>query len=108
MRAGTGLLGTASLLLAASTVGCGASADREGGDLEIGKSRNALSTILENNTEFANATGRSSSFSTAGSVDLTGSFFQNLGTNGRTCNTCHLASDGWTVSAASAQRLFEE
>jgi mono/diheme cytochrome c family protein len=40
-------------------------------------------------------------------VDLTGAFFQNLGTNGRTCETCHLASDGWTVSARSARAQFE-
>ena len=36
--------------------------------------------------------------SRTGSIDLTGSFFQSLGTNGRTCETCHLAGDGWTVS----------
>ena len=29
-------------------------------------------------------------------------FFQNLGTNGRTCFTCHQPQTGWTVSAASA------
>src|ERR1700757_1838385 len=29
-------------------------------------------------------------------------FFQNLGTNGRTCFTCHQPQNGWTISAASA------
>jgi cytochrome c peroxidase len=34
-------------------------------------------------------------------------FFQNLGTNGRTCFTCHQPQTGWTVSAASVQTRFE-
>jgi cytochrome c peroxidase len=35
-------------------------------------------------------------------------FFQNLGTNGRTCFTCHQPQTGWTVSAASVQARFKE
>lgn len=97
-----------SLLFAATTVGCGASATGPGDDLEVGSVQSEMSTTLENNKKFDNPTGESSSFSTAGSVDLTGSFFQKLGTNNRTCQTCHLQSDGWTVSARSAQRLFDE
>jgi cytochrome c peroxidase len=34
-------------------------------------------------------------------------FFQNLGTNGRTCFTCHQAQNGWTVSAASVRKRFD-
>ena len=33
-------------------------------------------------------------------------FFQNLGTNGRTCFTCHQPQTGWTISAASVQARF--
>ena len=33
-------------------------------------------------------------------------FFRNLGTNGRTCFTCHQPQNGWTVSAASVQARF--
>jgi len=35
-------------------------------------------------------------------------FFQNLGTNGRTCFTCHQPQDGWTLSAQHAQDRFAE
>jgi hypothetical protein len=35
-------------------------------------------------------------------------FFQNLGTNQRTCNTCHKPEDGWTVSAASVASRFAQ
>lgn len=34
-------------------------------------------------------------------------FFQNLGTNGRTCFTCHQPQNGWTVSAASVRERFD-
>jgi cytochrome c peroxidase len=33
-------------------------------------------------------------------------FFQNLGTNGRTCFTCHEPQDGWGLSALDAQQRF--
>jgi cytochrome c peroxidase len=33
-------------------------------------------------------------------------FFANLGTNGRTCFSCHQPQNGWTVSAASVQARF--
>jgi cytochrome c peroxidase len=33
-------------------------------------------------------------------------FFQDLGTNGRTCFTCHQPQTGWTVSAHSVQARF--
>ena len=33
-------------------------------------------------------------------------FFQNLGTNGRTCFTCHQTQTGWSVSAQSVQDRF--
>jgi cytochrome c peroxidase len=108
MRRRTGLiLGSANLLLATAVVGCGAGSEGASDGPTMGTSSSDLSTTLENNTPFDNPTGQSSSFSTAGSVDLTGAFFQNLGTNGRTCNTCHLASDGWTVAARSAQQIFD-
>ncbi len=33
-------------------------------------------------------------------------FFQDLGTNGRTCFSCHQPQDGWTVSAADVAARF--
>lgn len=44
-----------------------------------------------------------------GATDTAGNpFFQDLGTNGRTCVTCHQPQNGWTVSAASVQARFYE
>jgi hypothetical protein len=33
-------------------------------------------------------------------------FFQDLGTNGRTCFSCHQGDQGWSVSAANVQQRF--
>lgn len=65
-------------------------------------------TSLPNLYPFTDPTGAVETYTTdpSGQVDLTGPFFQQLGTNGRTCNTCHQASDGWTVSAAHVQARF--
>jgi len=53
--------------------------------------------------------GRIATFQPGGAT-ATGNnaFFQNLGTNGRTCFTCHQPQNGWTISAAGAQARFEE
>jgi cytochrome c peroxidase len=62
---------------------------------------------LENMQRFPNPSGYAATFSTTGKVDLTGPFFQSLGTNGRSCGTCHQASDGWTVTPAHLQQRFD-
>ncbi|HEV7219332.1 MAG TPA: hypothetical protein VGN39_10685, partial [Terriglobales bacterium] len=58
---------------------------------------------LPNLFPFFNATGLSATYSSTGSVDLSGPFFQSLGMNGRTCGTCHAPSDGFGLSAADAR-----
>jgi len=50
--------------------------------------------------------GTLSTYSTAGGVDQSNAFFQNLGTNGRTCGTCHVARDAWTVIPPDIQSRF--
>lgn len=39
-------------------------------------------------------------------ISLTGAFFQSLGSNGRSCASCHLPTEGWSVSAAEIQLRF--
>jgi len=53
------------------------------------------------------ASGLFTTFSTAGRVDLTNPFFQPLGTNGRTCQTCHQPKFGWTITPDAVQDVFE-
>lgn len=58
---------------------------------------------LPNLFPFLDFTGLSGTYSNTGSVDLSGPFFQSLGTNGRTCGTCHAPSDAFALSAVDAQ-----
>jgi len=51
-------------------------------------------------------TGTLSTYSTAGGIDRTNPFFQNLGTNGRTCGSCHVSSDAWTVTPNDIEARF--
>jgi hypothetical protein len=51
-------------------------------------------------------TGTLSTYSTAGGIDQNNPFFQNLGTNGRTCGSCHVSSDAWTVTPPDIQARF--
>src|SRR5215831_8106246 len=61
---------------------------------------------IPNNAQFPNPGGASSTYSTTGAIDLTGPFFQSLGTNGRSCGSCHRPSQGMSVSAANIQQRF--
>ncbi|HEY7391850.1 MAG TPA: hypothetical protein VH640_25260 [Bryobacteraceae bacterium] len=40
-------------------------------------------------------------------IDLTGPFFQSLGTNGRSCGSCHRPAQAWSISAQEVQVRFE-
>ena len=54
-----------------------------------------------------NASGFAATFSTTGSLDLNNPFFQSLGTNGRSCGTCHQQSEGWTVTPEGIRARFQ-
>ena len=53
---------------------------------------------LPNNFPHLNASGFSATFSTQGFVDLTSEYFQAQGTNGRSCQTCHIPQEAWSIN----------
>jgi cytochrome c peroxidase len=57
-------------------------------------------------TPFHDPSGEIATFTSTGTINMGSAFFQNLGTNGRTCATCHQQSDGWSVSAAHIRDRF--
>jgi len=63
-------------------------------------------SFLPNGVLFPNSAGTSTLYSTSGVIDLTGPFFQPLGTNGRTCATCHQPGDGMSISAEHIEERF--
>ena len=63
---------------------------------------------IPNNFAMLNPGGYAATFSTQGSVNLTGEYFQAQGTNGRSCASCHIPEDAWAITPVTLQRLFEE
>ena len=55
----------------------------------------------------ADTTGKVASYQPAGdTITASNAFFQSLGTNGRSCVTCHQPPSGMSVSAKNVQRRF--
>ena len=61
---------------------------------------------LPNGVPIPNPTGLTATVSTSGSIDLTNEFFQDLGTNGRRCVSCHLPTAGWGTTPLQIQLAF--
>jgi cytochrome c peroxidase len=74
--------------------------------LLVGASLTAAGSQPANQVTFADATGQITTLTTAGSFDTSNPFFQSLGTNGRTCATCHRAAQAWTLTPAEVQQRF--
>ena len=88
-------LSVAILLVGA---GCGLTGDSE--DPVNESSANLLSA----NNDF----GTAETFHVTGAVDFTNPFFQQLGTNPRTCATCHSPDQGWTMTSDANDQLFHD
>src|SRR5437868_11100400 len=65
-------------------------------------------SVIPNLTGFRNPAGTVRTFNQNGDIDLNSAFFQNLGTNGRNCATCHQPSDAMSISAAHVQNRFDD
>jgi len=57
---------------------------------------------------FPNGAGILETYNAGGqAIDLTGPFFQSLGTNGRSCGSCHRPAQGWGISSDEVKLRFE-
>ena len=65
---------------------------------------------VDNLFAFSDPSGFVETFTTdaSGQIDTTGPFFQSLGSNGRSCSSCHQPDDGWSVSAADVLARFNQ
>lgn len=95
------LLAVAVPLLIAETAfllqGCG------GGAATTTTTTNNLIPSLQ---PYPTPSGTESTYVATGNIDPNGIFFKALGTNTRSCASCHQLSQGMGLSAASAQTLF--
>jgi hypothetical protein len=61
---------------------------------------------LPNNFPFLNPAGTAATYSTAGFVDLENPFHVPQGTNGRSCESCHLVHAGWSIRPIDVELKF--
>ncbi len=54
-----------------------------------------------------NEFGVARTVSSNGQIDMTGPFFQSLGTNSRSCDTCHRENQGWSISPDDVRERFD-
>jgi hypothetical protein len=92
--------------LSVGTLGCAVEEPTVDVD-ELSTAESELLFALPNNFPILNELGFSTTYSTAGYVGFNNDFFADLGTNKRTCGSCHKATEGWTVSARNVRLLFE-
>ena len=62
--------------------------------------------VIPNLLPFRDATGFASTYNSGGPINEHTAFFQSFGTNGRSCSSCHLASDAMGLGVASVQRIY--
>ncbi|CAN5492785.1 hypothetical protein BH11MYX1_BH11MYX1_10260 [soil metagenome] len=93
---------TLTSMLAISLAACGVEDPLLGVEEKAPKPPKAIA----NDTPFANPLGAAATFSTTGNVDTTGPFFQSLGTNGRSCGSCHQIGDGWSITPPNIAARF--
>ena len=65
-------------------------------------------TEMPNNLPQINGSGFSSSFTPGGSTDLTGEYFKAQGSNGRSCASCHLPQEAWSITPETIRSLFAQ
>jgi cytochrome c peroxidase len=76
------------------------------GLLALAAAAAAAAAVIPNLFPFLDPTGIVSTYNTAGPIDETNPFFQSLGTNGRTCATCHVAGAAFGLSVQNVQARF--
>ena len=64
------------------------------------------SSLIPNLQPFADPSGFVATSSSSGNIDTSSTFFQSLGTNGRSCGTCHVVGNAMGLSAAHVQAQF--
>jgi len=74
----------------------------------LGLATVASAALIPNLFPFLDPTGLIATFNTAGPIDNSSNnvFFQSLGTNGRSCGSCHLPSDAMGLGVTSIQLKY--
>jgi cytochrome c peroxidase len=94
------------LTLVLALTGCSVSAGNAGSASSSSTTTGStVSTLIASLQPYADTTGAISTYNAAG-IDSAGVFFQPLGSNGRTCASCHQLAQGMSLTPSAAQALF--
>jgi cytochrome c peroxidase len=91
----------------ATACGGGLASDREDdGPGATAASKSDLKALVQ----FPNENGFAATLNVNGTIDTSTAnpFFQSIGTNGRSCASCHAPAQGWSITPAGVQKLFED
>lgn len=67
----------------------------------------AVEGVIPNLKHFVDPTGAVATHNAAGNIDRRSAFFQPLGTNGRTCESCHQADQAFSLAPGRVQELYD-
>ena len=67
----------------------------------------AVISFIPNLKHFQDKTGAIATFNRAGNIDQKNPFFQSLGTNGRSCATCHQPDQAFSISAKGVRETYD-
>ncbi len=75
--------------------------------VDVDRGEQATPPVIPQFEQHFNPSGRLATLQPGGpTATAQNAFFGTLGTNGRSCITCHQPQDGWSISAASVQSRF--
>jgi hypothetical protein len=64
--------------------------------------------FVPNMNPFPDPTGVVATFNSSGDINQSGAFFQSLGTNGRSCVTCHRLDQAMSLSSRGVQSIYRQ
>src|SRR3954469_526696 len=76
------------------------------GVLLASATRTAADQTHSDELTFSNATGVQRTLARTGSVDTHNAFFEDVGSNGRTCVTCHQPAQAWSITPSGLVERF--
>jgi len=72
----------------------------------VGLAAAVSAAVIPNLQPIPDPTGAVATYSATGPIDLSNPFFQSLGTNGRSCGTCHIAGSAFGLSVKAVRARF--
>jgi hypothetical protein len=93
------------LVVSLSVTACGGSVALEEDGFAVAATKSDLAAMAR----FANDNGLVATFNVNGAIDTSSdnAFFRSMGENGRTCGSCHVPKENWSITPAGVRQRFD-